>query len=96
MTIKTKQELYDEIWLGEAGGLSEEKCINAIGEYGQLLDDLINHRITPRSIVGTGYKQPREVAFQWLARQIVEYSHELVTHGLKHNAPNVEYRFKQQ
>jgi hypothetical protein len=94
--MRTKEELNEDIWLGNATGLSEKECIARLKDYEQMIEDLINHRITPSRIIGTGYKQPREIAFQWLAKQVIEYSHALITHGQEYNASNVEYRYNQQ
>lgn len=96
--METKEELYEEIWLGnrKGAGLTEEQCIASIKEYERMIEDLINHRITPSRIIGTGYKQPREIAFQWLAKQVIKYSHNLVSRGREYNANNVEYIYKQQ
>jgi len=94
--MKSREELNEDIWLGNATGLSENECIASLKEYEQMIEDLINHRITPSRIIGTGYKQPREIAFQWLAKRIIEYSRALITHGQEYNASNVEYRYNQQ
>lgn len=40
--------------------------------FAQQLQDLAHHRITPRSVVGTGYKDARAVAFEWLSNMLMD------------------------
>ena len=41
----------------------------------QMLSDLAYGRITPRSVVGTGYKDARKVAFMYLTDRLVELNY---------------------
>lgn len=43
-----------------------------ITEYSNDLTQLLNGSIKPRSIIGTGYKNPKSVASAWLRQQIVK------------------------
>lgn len=48
-----------------------------LARYTQMKDDLANGLITPRKVVGTGYKNARKVANEWLDGVIAETKVEL-------------------
>lgn len=39
------------------------------GYYEALYDDVLNRRVPPRKVIGTGYRNPRRVALDWCASQ---------------------------
>ena len=45
-----------------------------VREYAQILLNLAEKRITPRQVVGTGYKNAREEAYYYLAKQLARYA----------------------
>jgi hypothetical protein len=52
---------------------SREYIESQIENYKQMRTDLTNGTITPRRVVGTGYKNSRMVANMWIAENIVRY-----------------------
>jgi len=42
-----------------------------IEEYEVMLSDLFSGKIKPSKVVGTGYKNPRQVAAEWINKQIL-------------------------
>lgn len=46
--------------------------IKDIKRFAEMASDLANGRITPRSVVGTGYKDARKVAFLYISDMLLE------------------------
>ena len=47
-----------------------------INELQQMKEDLLNKKIKPKDVVGTGYKNPRKIALEWLEKRIKEVEYE--------------------
>jgi hypothetical protein len=52
---------------------SREYIESQLENYRQMRNDLNSGAITPRRVVGTGYKNSRMVANVWIAENIVRY-----------------------
>ena len=52
---------------------SREYIESQVKNYQQMRADLANGTITPRRVVGTGYKNSRMVAEVWIAENIARY-----------------------
>ena len=44
--------------------------MSTVTDYQRDLCQLFNGSITPREVVGTGYRYPKQVASQWLRKQM--------------------------
>ena len=95
--MKTEQELYKEIWQGKTQGLSYNRAKQELEELAQLKKQLDNKTIRPSKIIGTGYKNPREVAYTWIEKQNLELLEAIYTNGRSSllNQGNVKYRLNQ-
>lgn len=70
----TLQEYAESIYNNPAESLLYKECIiTDLKEYEQTLENLLAKRIKPATVVGTGYKNPRKVAIEWLTKCIGEY-----------------------
>lgn len=87
-------EHFERIWRGEAEGFSEAKIAASLAEHEKDLTDLNAGRIPPRRIVGTGYKNPRKVAMQWLTEQIEKDRQALATRGRSDTVNRGNVRFQ--
>ncbi len=96
--MKTEQELYEEIWQGQAQGLNYNRAIEELNELQTLERGLENKTIRPSKIIGTGYKNPRKVAYSWINKQRESLLMAIATDGRSSllNQGNVQYRLKQQ
>lgn len=64
-----------KVWTDEISGEYCETYLNAtLSGYIALLDKLTNNRIQPCKIIGSGYKNPRKSAFDYLNSQISKYT----------------------
>lgn len=95
--VKIPQEVsdhFEKIWAGEEEGLSEAQACKELAGNKQALKDLLAGRITPGSIVGSGYKNPKKIAVEYLTRVIEEYSRAIETRGRSYsiNVANAEYK----
>lgn len=52
---------------------SREYIESQVKDYQQMRADLANGTITPRRVVGTGYKNSRTVAEVWIGENIARY-----------------------
>lgn len=43
-----------------------------VKRYAVMFSDLANGKITPRSVVGTGYKDARKVAFMYISEMLLQ------------------------
>ena len=55
-----------------SNGYTIQELEEKLSYYVQMKDDLANGLITPRKVVGTGYKNARKVANEWLDGVIAE------------------------
>jgi hypothetical protein len=70
----TLQEYADSIYNDPTQVvLCKESIVADLNRYKQLLDDTLTKRIKPSSVIGTGYKNPRMAAIEWLEQRIEEY-----------------------
>lgn len=85
---------YEEIWAGRQGGFSEAKVRANLEHHQQTLEDLKAKRVRPSKVVGTGYKNTRAVAFEWLNSSIAHDEEAIASRGRSHsvNQANVAYR----
>jgi hypothetical protein len=92
------REHFDAIWNGTAGGFSREKLQEGLAESEQMLEDLEAGRITPRRVIGNGYKKPKTVAREYLHRVIAQGRRDLATEGRTDctNIANVRFRLCEQ
>lgn len=74
-------DLLDAMWTRKRTGFSRDSQVEKVTEYEQMLADLNARRITPRSVIGSGYKQPTKIARQWLTQSIGEAKAALATNG---------------
>lgn len=72
---------FEAIWTGAATGFSESKLRGDLAGDRQALADLHAHRITPRSVVGTGYKNGRKVAVEYLTKRIADGERDVESRG---------------
>lgn len=84
---------FEKMWAGKANGLSEEGAISSLNSGKRSLEDLLAGKITPGSIVGSGYKNPKKVATEYLTKKIKEYTRAVETKGRSYsvNVANAEY-----
>ena len=70
----TLQEYADSIYNDPTQRLLyKENIIADLKQYKQTLDNLLAKRIKPSSVIGTGYKNPRMAAIEWLEQCIEEH-----------------------
>jgi len=89
----SKKQYITEIWEGIRTGISEQYAKKRLSEYKEDLQKLKNHNIRPSRVVGTGYKNARKVAFEWLNEQIEKYKEAIQTkgHSIELNHRNYEH-----
>lgn len=58
--------------------LTDQDIEDGINTYQNMLQDLRKRKITPRSVIGTGYTNPRKTAEEWIQNRIYEYREEKV------------------
>lgn len=80
----TVEEWLDAMWWGDALGWSEHQLAHDLASYRRDLANLEAGRITPRSVIGTGYKSPKTVARRWLTQRIEATVEALATRGRSH------------
>jgi len=87
------EPLFDAMWKGERMGFSEKQIRDSLASHERDLVLVQAGRIRPHKIIGTGYKQPKKLAIQWLTDQIAECKRDLASRGRTHtvNACNVAY-----
>ena len=87
---------FDAMWNGEATGRSEAQMRESLADLEQMREDLEARRIPPRKVIGTGYKQPRQVAFEYLDSTIEQYERDLASKGRTSgvNVANVKHKFR--
>lgn len=89
---------FDAIWSGQANGYSEEILRANLADLTATLNGLRAGTVTPRQVVGTGYKKGRArvVAEEWLTNQIAADEAAIATRGRSHavNQSNVRYRLR--
>lgn len=88
------QAEFDRIWTGETVGFSEAMLRRDLDEHRQMLHDLNAGRLRPSKVVGRGYRNPRQVAVEWLERQIAEEDTDVASRGRTNtvNRSNVRVR----
>jgi len=70
----TLQEYADSIYGDPTQGILYKENIAAdLEKYKQTLNNLLTKKIKPSSVIGTGYKNPRIAAIEWLEQCIEEY-----------------------
>lgn len=58
--------------------IDEDKLkITELKRYAEMFSDLANGRITPRSVIGTGYTDGKKVAFQYISERILSHLQQL-------------------
>lgn len=89
---------FDAIWSGETVGYSEEILRTNLADLTATLEGLRAGTVTPRQVVGTGYKKgrARAVAEEWLTNQIAAQEAAIATRGRSHgvNQSNVRARLR--
>lgn len=92
------RDLFDAIWRGETNGFSHEQLVASLAESERTLEDLEAGRITPRRVIGNGYKKPKTVAREYLHRVIADARRDLATEGRTNdvNLANVRFRLCEQ
>jgi len=63
----------DNIFNNPEHPLSRANTLKELHEYERLLTALALRKIKPSSIIGTGYKNPKKLAFEWLNEKISEH-----------------------
>jgi hypothetical protein len=84
--LKSEKELEEsaEYYFSDRYNLKKETLINDLENYIQMQKDLNKKIITPRQVVGTGYKNARKVAEEWISVQI-QMTEYLIKHFDKKN-----------
>lgn len=87
---------FEQMWNDPGFGFGEAKIKEKIEEYEKLQDELEGRRITPTKIIGSGYKNPRRVAHEYLESSLQELRESLDTRGRSHsvNIANALHRAK--
>jgi len=82
MKVPTElDEFLDKAWAGEINGFSREKVTENYNRHLELKDKLSKGEISPAKIIGSGYKNPKRIAMEWLDSQIKEEARALETKG---------------
>lgn len=74
-------EHFERIWAGEATGFGEKYVRNELVELAALRSGLEDKTVPPRHIVGTGYKNGRKIAFEYLDRMEATYRRAVEVRG---------------
>ena len=89
---------FDSIWTGRTDGFSEAMVRANLQEHTAMLAGLRAGTVTPRSVIGTGYRKgaSRRIAEDWLTNQIAADEGAIATRGRSHvvNQSNVRYRLR--
>lgn len=87
------QEYVDSVMNDpKQGMLYKEQIILDFNEYKKQLEDLLAKRIKPSSVVGTGYKNPRKAAIEWLEQCIAEYQ-SIINGTATHSVIKANYEY---
>ena len=72
---------FEAIWEGRLYGTSREQVLTERARNLRSLELLTAGQITPSSIIGTGYRNPRRSAEEYLRGQIADQDRTIATHG---------------
>lgn len=94
----TEDELFERIWTTNEGGFGEAYYRDDLARLITMRAQLEAKQIPPRRVVGTGYKNPRKVAFEYLDSQIAKAREALATRGRSCfvNQSNVRVALREQ
>lgn len=76
------KEFIDKVNNKIEGGFALAHIKDRLREHKHLLEKLQDEKICPSLIVGNGYGNPREVALEWLHRQIADETLEVISGGM--------------
>ena len=62
----------DNIFNNPEHPLSRANTLKELHYYERRLTDLALRKVKPSEIIGTGYKNPKKLAFEWLNERITE------------------------
>lgn len=88
---------FEAIWEGREQGCSKETFESRLAENRKRLEQLAAGTISPTKIVGSGYRNPKKVAREWVENQLRETERALATRGRSDgvNIANAEYRLRE-
>jgi len=87
-------EDFEKMWSGESQGFSEKKFRDELVELARLSEGLEAGTIPPSRVIGTGYRNPKASAREYLERQTADTHEAIRTRGRSSavNIGNAEYR----
>ena len=81
LAIKGYKKYTEEKWSGN-DYFSKKYALNELAEFELDLRRLEDGKISPSKIIGTGYKNPKKIAKEWLESQIKKQKSIIETNGL--------------